>query len=192
MSLWFGMLSKIAVIIYVLLFILILSKMGSSKKLGLLGIIVDERGKYSLSRFQALAWTFLIGAAYIGLSIKEGAFIEIHTTLLQLMGVSLGTAVVSQAIKTYKIDTQGTVDDVKTNQTITPKLIDMLSEEEKGFENQLSLGKFQMLVWTFISLSIYTIILLKSDGATLPGIDSTMVLLMGISQGTYLIHKIPA
>ena len=187
------MLSKIAVIIYVLLFILVLSKMGSSKKLGLLGIIVDERGKYSLSRFQALAWTFLIGGAYIGIAFETLAFSYIDDGLLALMGVSLGAAVVSQAIKTYKIDTQKTVKTAEPNQTITPKLIDMLSEEEEGFENRLSLGKFQMLVWTFISLSIYTIILLTSDNiTTLPAIKSTMVLLMGISQGTYLIHKIPA
>lgn len=189
------MVSIVAVTIYTLFFVLILAKIGQSKKLGFLGLIVDERGKYSLSRLQALVWTYLIGAAYIGIAAERVQFIGIPDNLLTLMGVSLGSAVVSQAIKTWKIDSQVSVHEVKETEQISPTLIDIVSEEEEGFENRLSLGKFQMLVWTVISLAIYTIILLikaKSSNLTeLPEVTLTMVELMGISQGAYLIHKIP-
>lgn len=185
--------SIVAVIAYILIFSLILAMIGHSKKLGFLGLIVDERGKYSLSRLQALAWTFLIGAAYVGIAVGALQFIGIPDSLLTLMGVSLGSAVVSQTIKTYKIDSQKTVKDAKDTDKISPALIDIVSEEETDYENRLSLGKFQMLIWTIISLAIYTIILLTSSpNLTLPEVTPTMVTLMGISQGTYLIHKIPS
>ena len=190
------MVSILAVVIYTLFLIFIFIKVGQSKKLGILGILVDKRGKYSLSRLQALSWTFLIGAAYLGIAVDRASFIEIPGKILALIGISLGSAVVSQAIKTYKIDTQLTVNAVKDSQPIHPTLIDIISEEEAGFESRLSLGKFQMLVWTVISLAIYAVILLikatSSDMTELPDITLTMVELMGISNGAYLIHKIPS
>ena len=127
---------------------------------------------------------------------KTGQFIEIPDSVLALMGVSLGTAAISQAIKSYKIDTQKTVKEVKENEPMSPALIDIVSEEEAVFENRLNLGKFQMLIWTIISITIYCVILLiKSRMSTLtelPDVTFTMVELMGTSQAIYLIHKIPS
>jgi hypothetical protein len=186
------MVSIVAVIIYILIFGLILAIIGHSKGLGYLGLIVDERGKYSLSRLQALLWTFLIGAAYIGIAAETAKFIGVPDNLLALMGVSLGSAVASQAIKSNKID-QNTVA-ANTNDSVPAKFMDMVSEEEINYENRLSLGKFQMLIWTFVSLAIYIIILIKSRSSNLtelPDVTFTMVELMGISQATYLFHKIP-
>ncbi len=188
------MVSIVAVIIYILIFSLILAMIGHSKKLGFLGLIVDERGKYSLSRLQALAWTFLIGAAYIGIAAETAKFIGVPDNLLALMGVSLGSAVASQVIKSNKID-QKTVAVATEGEQISPAFIDIVSEEETGFENRLSIGKFQMLVWTVISLAIYIVLLIKSRSSNLtelPDVTLTMVELMGISQATYLLHKIPS
>jgi hypothetical protein len=194
--------------LYAIIFVGFLLKIGKEK--GILGLTVDERGKFSLSRLQALAWTFLISLAYLGISVNVGKFVDVPNNLITLMGVSLGSAVASQAIKTYKINTQKTVEEVPTDPIVLaaqpapavqpakviepPKLIDLISEEERGYTSLLSLGKFQMLVWTIISLAVYLVILFHDFGskAELPDVTSTMVTLMGISQGAYLVQKIPS
>lgn len=192
----------IIMLLYAIIFVGFLLRIGKEK--GILGLTVDERGKFSLSRLQALAWTFLISLAYLGIAVNVGKFVDVPNNLITLMGVSLGSAVASQAIKTYKINTQNTVEAVPTNPIAPadqpapvigpPKLIDLISEEERGYTSLLSLGKFQMLVWTIISLAVYLVILFQDFGSKveLPDVTYTMVTLMGISQGAYLVQKIPS
>ncbi len=57
-------------------------------------------GKASLSRFQFLIFTFIIGGLYLLLSIEAGTFVEIPTNVLGLLGISGGSYLVSKAMST--------------------------------------------------------------------------------------------
>jgi hypothetical protein len=55
--------------------------------------------KASLSRFQFLIFTFVIGGLFLLLSIRAGTFVEIPTNVLALLGISAGSYLVAQAVK---------------------------------------------------------------------------------------------
>jgi hypothetical protein len=55
--------------------------------------------KASLSRFQFLVFTFVIGGLFLLLSIRAGTFVDIPTNVLGLLGLSAGSYLVSQAVK---------------------------------------------------------------------------------------------
>ncbi len=81
---------------------------------------------------------------------------------------------------------------------------DVFSVEETGYDDMLDLGKFQMFWWTVIALGLYLFMILSAlatgqycetisgkQVCSLPEISSTIVALMGLSQGAYLATKIP-
>ncbi len=55
-------------------------------------------GKASLSRFQFLIFTFVVAGLFLMLCIETGAFVEIPTNVLALIGISGGSYVVSKAV----------------------------------------------------------------------------------------------
>ena len=57
---------------------------------------VDD-SKASLSRFQFLIFTFVIGGLFLTLSIEAGTFVDIPTNVLGLMGISGLSYLVSKA-----------------------------------------------------------------------------------------------
>jgi hypothetical protein len=70
------------------------------------GILIDDRNRISLSRFQWVVWLVLILGAYFTESIwnrsQNLAFPIIQTQLLALLGISSGSAVVSNVIAENK------------------------------------------------------------------------------------------
>jgi len=64
--------------------------------------LISEPGtdKASLSRFQFLLFTFVIGGLYLLLCIENGTFIEIPSTVLGLLGISGGSYIASKGIQT--------------------------------------------------------------------------------------------
>jgi hypothetical protein len=66
---------------------------------GLFGVLVDGRGKYSLSRLQILLWTAMIVGGYCGVALSKWGFIDIPAEVLGLLGITLGSTVASAAIK---------------------------------------------------------------------------------------------
>jgi hypothetical protein len=70
------------------------------------GILIDDRNRISLSRFQWVVWLILILGSYFAeviWNITQGtAFPVIQTQLLALLGISSGTAVVSNVITENK------------------------------------------------------------------------------------------
>jgi hypothetical protein len=55
-------------------------------------------GKASLSRFQFLIFTFVVAGLFLMLCIETGAFVDIPTNVLALIGISGGSFVVSKAV----------------------------------------------------------------------------------------------
>jgi len=55
-------------------------------------------GKTSLSRFQFLLFTFVTAGLFLMLSIEAGAFVNIPSNVLGLIGISSGSYVISKAV----------------------------------------------------------------------------------------------
>lgn len=69
---------------------------GSGK---LAGLIMEADGsKASLSRLQALVFTFAVAGLFMVFSLDIGDFVDIPETVLGLLGISGGTYLVSKGI----------------------------------------------------------------------------------------------
>jgi len=61
-------------------------------------ILESESNKASLSRMQALVFTFIVGGLYLVFSLDIGDFVDIPESVLGLLGISGGTYLVSKGI----------------------------------------------------------------------------------------------
>lgn len=154
----------------------------------------------SLSLFQFFLWTVVILFSFIFLTIIRidhhllpslSAFVStptIPSTLLVLMGISVTTPIVSTALSSNKYSIGSSFDPPDR----LPGLGTMLQEGCKP-----SLTRFQMFAWTLISIAIffgstYVTIADNLDNVTnlsLPNVDPTLLVLMGISQIAYIGGK---
>jgi len=65
-------------------------------------LISDESGYASLSRFQFLVFTFVIGMSLFYLIVLKGGYPEIPNQILALLGISGGSFVVAKGIQTSR------------------------------------------------------------------------------------------
>ncbi len=146
--------------------------------------------RLSASKFQALVWTYVTLFAYgsiFGTRLQgmtsEAPFAElpqIPRNFLFLMGLSAITVTGAKGV-TISYKSQGRISDISGGLLTGP-------------EGQGDLLKTQMLVWTIVAASMYIIKLVRglNDGSIydMPNIDQTLLVLMGISQGSYLGNKL--
>ncbi|RLC83225.1 MAG: hypothetical protein DRI79_14180 [Chloroflexi bacterium] len=228
--------------------LVIAAVVGLSKGKGIFGVLIDGRGKYSLSRLQILLWTALIIGGYFGIAFPKLSFVTIPNEVLGLLGVSLGSTVVSTAIKANQMLTGQTADEeertrkaaesaqnellrllgiehpeilssdeksallahlsedelAELNRQVEakrkPSWMDLFSQEQKGREHLIDIGKLQMFTWTVAALVIYGAMLVSKltlpseqvqELTELPNVTGTILALMGISQAAYLGMKLP-
>ena len=142
-------------------------------------------GTPSASRAQFVIWTAVAAYSYIAITadkaIIHGYFdfnTEFPLNLILAMGLSAGTALVSQSISTQKddasVDSRGGI----------------LLDDTGNFD----LGKIQMMAWTVIAAGGYLILVYHNifsgfDIPGLPDIDPSLLALMGIGDTTYLLKK---
>jgi hypothetical protein len=165
-----------------------------------LGILVDRRGRFSLSQLQLVIWTIvilsLIVAVFIGRfndELQNPLQITVPETLLGLMGIGLGSAASASAIKSAK-------DQARPNYVAasnTPQWLQLFTMEEGTLADKvIDIGKFQNFWLTLILVIAYVAVAangLKStiSGGTLPEFPASMLLLLGISHAGYLANKLP-
>lgn len=65
-------------------------------------VMEGDGSKASLSRFQALIFTFVIAGLFLVLSIEHGGFVEVPTGVLGLLGISIGGYTLSKGIQNDK------------------------------------------------------------------------------------------
>lgn len=173
---------------------------------GPLGILIDGRGRYSLNHLQLVAWSIVILSLICGVFL--GRWIEglsdplgfsIPSQVLGLLGVAGGSAVIAGAVKSTK-DTASSAQVAASSGVDKPRLSQIFLAEEGAFADQvIDVAKFQgfivtvVLIIAYVGLAIQTI----SDAGSvaqltsLPDFSPTFLTLLGISQGTYVLGKIP-
>lgn len=156
--------------------------------LALIGLIVlsikgsvfrSETGRLSLSKIQMGIWTFVFGFSYILLCVIWKEFLDITKGMFWLMGISSATAAGAKAIIIKNVD--------KLDKAHPSALVKDYNKETDTYT--LSLHRCQIVIWTLIILAIYIIKLY--DTMHLPDIPEKLLVLMGISGGTYLGFNFP-
>src|ERR1051326_9188670 len=145
-------------------------------------------GKLSTSKFQWFAWTAAViysytavfGERFIHAQVEAPSELSPH--LLLAMGMSAATMASAKGITSAYVSS-GRIDKRSTDGGIM--------SDDDGFPD---LSKIQMIAWTVIGIVAYGIKLGAQLGkgaeATLPDIDQTLMVLMGLSQGAYLGKKL--
>lgn len=165
-------------------------------------ILVDGRGRYSLTHFQIVLWTLVILSSMIGVLIDRGfdpANIQISSQLLGLMGISAGSAVLSAGVKGAKdapgananVARKGEFLDSKGNpRDIAPRLAQIwLVEEGDLADKVVDITKYQNFIFTLVILGFYIAGAWTSGG--LPELAGSVVALIGISHAGYVGAKVP-
>jgi len=128
---------------------------------------------YSLARTQMAVWTFLVAGALVFIFMVTWNENTITSGVLVLIGISSGTTLLAATA-------DGT---------------DPVPQATKGFSTDLltdgvgpSFHRYQMVLFTVILAVIFVVKVTSS--LAMPEFDSTLLGLMGISNGTYLGFKL--
>lgn len=176
---------------------------GKASDNGVLGILVDTRGRYSLNHLQIVMWTILVLSTFLAVFAVTGDVSRIPDTPLALMGIAAGTAATAGAVKGAKdtnpeIFIAETVPRARRNRPATPEGVEppgakvsqvYLEEEGDQADRTVSVTKFQNLIFTAALGVAYVALTLKTGGYA--EFDDTALWLIGISHAGYVTGKIP-
>jgi hypothetical protein len=157
-------------------------------------LVEGADGRASTSKFQWFLWLVVILFAYTALWVlrsAQGHFSALGETpvnLLTVLGFSTGTAVVAKGITTAYVQS-GRV--TKPAPSPGPTQPGIFLDDNGGPE----VAKIQMVGLTIITIGIFLAavthqIVSNQVTSSLPDIDATLVVLMGISQVGYLGKKL--
>jgi hypothetical protein len=170
------------------------------------GILIDERGRYSLNHFQLVLWTLVILSLFSGVffgrlvhGVADPLGITLPPELLGLFGIVGGSAVTATAVKRTKDTTRGeTV--AASGGPYPPQLVQIFLAEEGAFADKvIDIGKFQGFIVTIVFAVAYIAMAVRTIGAAgsalavnaLPGFPTALLTLLGVSQGVYVTAKLP-
>lgn len=179
-----------------------------------------KRKAYSLARTQMAFWTFIVAISFVLIWMVSWNENTITPQVLVLLGISSATALGAVTVDTAKqAEARSQKDALEKEQAQlaalpnpTPEqqarmaqivaalatanavlsapetsghfLMDILSDV-----NGLTFHRFQSALWTLIVGIVFLVEV--GTGLTMPNLDSNLLILMGISNGTYIGFKFP-
>lgn len=168
---------------------------------GWLGILIDNRGRFSLTHFQLALWSLVVLSLVSGLfwgRLIEGGDIDplgfsIPAEVLGLLGISLGSGIASSVVKAGKDQTVP-----ERIAADSPHLSQMFMIEEGTFADKVvDISKFQGFVVTLILVIAFVVQAIDQiDSAkeaaeiALPTFSPTFLTLLGISHAAYVGGKL--
>lgn len=145
------------------------------------GVFRSKTGQWSLSKIQMGLWTVVFAFFYVLLSAIWGRFLDITEGMFWLMGISSATAVGAKAIVVKN--------GVPAKVTYPSTLLSDWNADAQPPGYRLSLHRCQIAIWTLIIVVIYVLEVLRT--MQLADIPNQLLVLMGISGGTYLGFNFP-
>lgn len=142
-------------------------------------VLRSETGQLSLSKIQMALWTLVFSLSYVLLSAIYWKFLDITEGMFWLMGISSATAVGAKAIVLKN--------EIKPDVGYPSKLLS--DYDHHSGEYRLSFHRCQIAIWTLIVAVIYVSKVI--DTMRLQDIPTQLLVLMGISGGTYLGFNYP-
>lgn len=135
-----------------------------------------QQRPYSLGRTQLAFWSVIVALSYIFIALVTGELAPLSTSTLVLLGVSgVTTAAATLIDNNDKLNNKNRHQDGEKSAGL---LTDLLSDN-----NGISIHRFQMLVFNII-LGVFFIKQVVTQ-LSMPDFDNNMLLLLGISNGTY-------
>ena len=188
---------------------------ASAKVISTSGTSTNATGTYSLGRSQMAFWGLLVFVCFLGILLVTGTLERIPGQALVLLGISATTGLGSVLIgDTKNAAATGQVDKLVTNPAATPVRATIIAEgtafKEKEFRRRglamdgafknffnnicsdgtgISFPRVQHVLWTLVlgASFVWSVV----SVLTMPEFENTLLLLMGISGGTYLGFKFP-
>ena len=160
----------------------------------ILRVVATPDGYASLSQFQVLLWTHVVGLSAVYVMVLSGNLISISIGTLTLLGIASGAHLFARlpppgaaAIKpddglTGPRPLVGMAEPSAPKSTIVPEWADLLIPNRATQE--IDITRVQMLAFTLISAA-FVIVKVIVD-YEIPEIPQNFVLLMGISNGVYV------
>jgi hypothetical protein len=161
------------------------------------GLLIDERNKISLSRFQMMLWILIVLSAFLSIALinvrinpLNALTINVPIELLALMGISTTSLVGAPLALSTKRD-QVTSNDTRYE----ARWSDMFMGEEVANQGRLDVGKVQLFYFTIILAVAYigalAVMFINAPNTinTLPSLNDGLVTLLGISHAGYLVNK---
>jgi hypothetical protein len=135
----------------------------------------SDGSPFSLSQSQLAFWTLLVSFSIIYVWAVTEEFPVITYPTLGLLGISVATTAGAKMV-TYSKKAPGTYKDSHGF------LIDILSDE-----TSVNIHRFQMVLWTLILGVIFVVKVI--DQLKIPEFSEDLLILMGLSSGTYVLLK---
>ena len=178
------------------------------------GLLIDSRGRYSLTQLQLSLWTVVVisllgGVCAARLQSGDAAALDVTvpSDVLGLLGISLGSAVLATGVKTAKdhvrpqqVSASPVAPDGDPGSPPPPRFAQVFLLEEGTYANHaVDIAKFQNLIVTVVLVVMYVgsaVVSIRDAGSvtsmtTLPGLTPTFLTLLAISHGAYLSGKLP-
>jgi hypothetical protein len=175
------------------------------------GILVDDRGRYSLTRLQVSLWTLVVlsltAAVFTARATERGIDpmgFTIPAEVLGLLGISVGSAVIATGVKAYKNRARPLF--VSASMPGQATLAQMLMVEEGPQADQIAdVSKLQNFLITIFLAGAYVVLAVHTYAgsgpgepitspagiASLPTFSATFLTLLAISHAGYLGGKLP-
>ena len=182
----------IAVVFVMLLFVGTSVVVGGRNSRAFGSLFRGDDGMSSTSKFQWLAWLAAVLFAYVALWILRastghyGAIQHVPTNVLTVLGFSSVTMATAKGIKVSYLSAQ----------KVTPAPPGSTGGLVKDDNGVPELAKLQIVGFTLVALGIFLATVVHEiatanvGGLALPDIDTSLLALMGISQGGYLAKKL--
>jgi hypothetical protein len=181
-----------------------------------LGVLIDDRNKMSLSRFQLLVWTIIIISGYstaalwnvLATDASDPLAVRLPEELWWLLGISTASLVGSPLVLSTKKPNTPNEQELQKNNiaasvgqvavNTTPeeaKLSDMFKGDETGNQPYLDLSKVQLFFFTIVVVIAYVSVLSTMLRTTtgvveeFPALSESVLVLLGISHAGYLTYK---
>ncbi len=178
------------------------------------GVLIDDRNRMSLSRFQLLLWTLIIVPGLLAIAAGRALAgdtnpldVSVPQEVWVLLGISSASLVGTPIIQSYKAGQEPAPAVMAANPAMLHKGLlaakaeatnaqwtDLFSGEELGNAAFVDLGKVQMFFFTIVIALVYaaalgTALWNQGQGASFPPLSQGILVLLGISQSTYLTNK---
>jgi hypothetical protein len=172
-----------------------------------LGLLIDLRGRYSLTHLQLSLWTIVISSLLAGVFFgrwqhkAEPFGFTIPSAVLWLVGISVSSAAGVTAAKIVKNTTRPANIAAAAPGRWQPSLTQIYLLEEGAYADQtVDIAKFQNFVVTIVLVLAYIGLAVRSLTAagsvasvtTLPGFSGTFLILLAVSHAGYLAGKLPS
>jgi hypothetical protein len=166
-----------------------------------LHLVMGADGRLSTSKFQFFVWTAVVVFVYALLYFsraKLDAISNIPQNVLIALGFSITTAVGAKGITVSYLNSGSIAKPASSQPGGATDLSALVTHDDSPTPD---LTKIQMLIWTIIALVVYLHTVYYSlssfktcvgNACTFPDIDTSLMVLMGLSQGAYLGNKLVA